>query len=100
MKDVRVKSNLWRDSMAREKSGRLSVIGMAIGVGIYWGLSMAIAGWTSMFDWGNGFVSVMSSIYIGYEASFIGGIIGGIWGFFDGFIAGALVAFFYNRFKK
>ena len=46
------------------------------------------------------FVDAMASLYIGYEPSFIGGIVGGIWGFFDGFIAGAVVAFFYNRFKK
>lgn len=86
--------------MAKEKSAKLSVIGLALGVGILWGLSMMICGWTSMFDWGGAFVSVMSSIYIGYEPSFIGGIIGGIWGFFDGFIAGGVVAFFYNVFKK
>jgi len=86
--------------MAREKSAKISSIGLALGVGIYWGLSMVVAGWASMFDWGNGFVSVMSSLYIGYEPSFIGAVIGGIWGFFDGFIAGGVVAFFYNAFKK
>ena len=86
--------------MAKEKCAKFSVIGLALGVGIYWGLSMVAAGWTSMFGWGNSFVSTMSSIYIGYDPSFVGGIVGGIWGFVDGFIAGAVVAFFYNMFKK
>ena len=86
--------------MAKQKSAKMSVIGLALGFGIYWGLSQVVAGWTSMFNWGNAYVSTMSSIYIGYEPSFIGGIIGGIWGFADGFIAGAVVAWFYNMFKK
>lgn len=86
--------------MAKEKSAKLSIIGLGLGIGIAWGLCMILVGWTSMFGWGNEFVQVMSSIYIGYEDSFIGGIIGGIWGFFDGFIFGAVVSFFYNMFKK
>ncbi len=86
--------------MAKEKTAKMSVIGLALGIGVYWGLAMLVAGWTSMFGWGMNFVNIMSSIYIGYEPSFIGGVVGGIWGFFDGLIAGAVVAFFYNRFKK
>ena len=86
--------------MAKQKSAKFSVIGLALGVGIYWGLSMMVVGWTSMYGWGNAFQSTMASIYIGFEPSFVGGIVGGIWGFVDGFIAGAVVAFFYNIFKK
>jgi hypothetical protein len=86
--------------MAKEKAAKLSVIGLALGVGIYWGLCMILSGWTSMFGWGNSFVSAMSSIYIGFEPTFIGGIIGGIWGFFCGYISGGVTAFFYNKFKK
>jgi len=86
--------------MAKEKSARLSVLGLGLGGGVAWGLGMLIPGWTSMFGWGNLFVETMASIYIGYEGSFIGGVIGGIWGFFDGLLFGILVSFFYNRFKK
>ena len=86
--------------MAKEKAAKWSIIGLALGIGIPWGFTMVLVGWTSMFGWGNAFLSTMASIYIGYEPSFIGGIIGGIWGFGDGFIGGALVAFFYNMFKK
>ena len=86
--------------MAKEKSARLSIMGLGLGIGIWWGISMIVVGWTSIFGWGNAFVHAMSSIYIGFVPYFIGGIIGGIWGFVDGLIAGFLVAFFYNHFKK
>ena len=86
--------------MAKEKTARLSVIGFALGIGIYWGLSMIVVGWMSMFGWGNAFVQNMASLYIGFESTFIGSIIGGIWGFVDGFIGGAVAAFFYNIFRK
>jgi len=45
-------------------------------------------------------VTPLSSLYIGYAPSFVGGIIGGIWGFFDGLIGGAILALLYNAFAK
>jgi len=86
--------------MAKEKPQKFSVIGLALGIGIYWGLAMLVAGWFSVIGWGNAFVQVMSSFYIGFESTFIGSIVGGIWGFVDGLIAGAVIAFFYNTFRK
>lgn len=86
--------------MAKEKPHKLSVIGFALGIGIYWGLALIVTGWFAMFGWGNVFVQNWSSIYIGYEPTFIGSIIGGIWGFVCGFIAGAVSSFFYNMFRK
>lgn len=53
-----------------------------------------------MFGWGSGFVEVMSSMYIGYEASLVGGLIGAAWGFVDGAIAGLLISLLYNFFSK
>jgi len=85
--------------MAKEKTAKLSVLGLGLGAGVAWGIGMVIAGWTSMFGWGNGFVEMMSSIYIGYVPSFLGGVIGGVWGFFDGLFFGIILAFFYNRFR-
>ncbi len=86
--------------MAKEKTAKLSGIGFALAGGIYWGLAMVLAGWTSIFGWGTAFVVANSSLYIGYESSFIGGIIGGIWGFATGFIAGGVFSYFYNMFRK
>jgi hypothetical protein len=45
-------------------------------------------------------VTVLSSLYIGYSPTFLGGIIGGIWAFVDGAIAGAIIAWVYNLVAK
>jgi len=80
---------------------KLKVLGLGFALGMTWGLSMLILGWTSwLWDWGTGLVTVMSSLYLGYEPTFIGGVIGGIWGFFDCLIGGILIAWFYNMYCR
>ncbi len=54
----------------------------------------------SIFNWGNAFVEMFSSLYIVYKATFINAIIGRAWGFFDGFIAGDALAAPYNLLLK
>ena len=83
--------------MAKEKPIKFNVWAFGVALGIVWGLSMLIAGWTSIFGWGAMFVNTMSSVYLGYIPSFGGGIVGAIWGFVDGFIGGVLLSFIYNR---
>ncbi len=75
---------------------KLSIKGLALGMGTLWGLYVLIAGWGSIFGWGTSFVSLFSNLYIGYGPSFLGGIIGAIWGFIDGAVAGAIIAYVYN----
>ncbi len=75
---------------------KLNVKALAIGLGVTWALGMLFVGWASMFGWGTKIVEVMSSLYIGFAPSFLGGIIGAIWGFFDSAIGGAIIAFVYN----
>lgn len=78
---------------------KVNVKAAAISLGLWWGGGMLVAGWVSMLTgWGLGFVDIMSSFYIGFAPTFLGGIIGGIWGFIDGFIGGAVLAFLYNFF--
>ena len=53
-------------------------------------------------DWmGISVVSVMSSLYTGYDASFVGGIVGRmvgrIWGFFVGAILGGAIGCVHNK---
>ena len=74
----------------------LKMKSLAFSLGISWGIGMLFLGWVAIFDWGVDLVDVMSSLYIGYSATFLGGIIGGLWGFVDGAIFGILIAFFYN----
>lgn len=75
---------------------KLCILSFGVALGIVWAISMLVAGWVSIFGWGSMFVNTMSSVYLGYEPSFGGGIVGAIWGFVDGFIGGVLFAFFYN----
>jgi len=75
---------------------RLNIKAAAIAFGVSWSVGMLFLGWVSIFGWGTKLVEVMSSLYIGYKPSFLGGVIGAIWGFVDGAIWGAIIAFVYN----
>jgi hypothetical protein len=79
---------------------RFNIKSLTLTLGIVWGLGMLFLGWAAWFGWGDSVVSVFSSFYIGYKATFLGGIIGGIWGFVDGAIGGFLIAIFYNWLTK
>ena len=77
---------------------RLNVRALAIAGGVVWALAMLFIGWTSwLFDWGTGFVSLMSSIYLGFKPTFAGAVIGALWALIDGALAGALIAWVYNK---
>jgi len=78
---------------------RLSIKGLAMGLGVAGAFCMLFAGWASIFGWCTKFVEVMASVYIGFKPSFLGGIIGALWGFIDGAIGGAIIAFVYNLFR-
>ena len=81
--------------------GRLNVKALMIAGGVLWGLYMLFVGWASwLVGWGTGFVTAMSSIYIGFRPTFFGGIVGAVWGFLDGAVAGAIVAWVYNAVSK
>jgi hypothetical protein len=77
---------------------KLDIKAFGLSLGIVWGAGMFLLGLTVMFcNWGGAWVALMSSIYIGYKATFWGSIIGGIWGFFDAGIGGAIIAWLYNK---
>ena len=79
---------------------RLSIRALAIGVGAAWAFCMLFVGWASLFGWGKAFVEMMSSVYIGFAPTVLGGIIGAVWGFADGAIGGAIIALVYNAVAK
>ncbi|NGX50648.1 MAG: hypothetical protein K1060chlam2_00496 [Chlamydiae bacterium] len=70
---------------------------LALSFGIVWGMAVLLTGWISMTGWGYQFVDVMSSVYTGYDATFVGGIVGGIWAFFVGAILGGTISMVYNK---
>jgi hypothetical protein len=75
----------------------LKPIKFGFALGLWWGVGMLLASWGAwLFNWGNIWVHVMSSFYIGMAPSLIGGIIGLVWGFIDFFIFGLLIAWTYN----
>ena len=75
---------------------KIDVKALSIALGVSWMLCILFAGIIAMYGWGTSFVEVMSSVYLGYEATPLGIIIGAIWAFIDGAIAGAVIALVYN----
>jgi hypothetical protein len=72
-------------------------LALGIAVGLVWAIGVFLAGIFAMFHWGNAFVDVIGSFYIGYGASIIGAIIGALWAVVDGFVAGYVIAWVYNK---
>jgi hypothetical protein len=71
---------------------------LAIAGALTWGLYVLFIGWVAAIGWGNhDLVNAMSGLYVGFKATFFGGIIGGLWGMVDGLVGGYLVAWLYNR---
>ncbi|MFH1783423.1 MAG: bacteriophage holin [bacterium] len=76
---------------------RLNVKALAIALGSAWAFIIFCVGITSILGWGNAFVEMMSSVYIGYKPGILGAFIGIPWGFFDGAVCGLIIAWVYNK---
>lgn len=75
----------------------LSVISLAIALGIAEGLAMAILAWINWrWNIGDALQQLIASVYYHYDASLIGGLWGALWGFIDGFIFGLIIGWVYN----
>jgi hypothetical protein len=79
---------------------RIKLRAAILSFGITWAIAMLFIGWVAMFGWGIRVVEVLSSLYIGFAPTFIGGIIGAIWGFFDGAIGAVIFVLIYNAMVK
>ncbi|HEU64086.1 MAG: hypothetical protein KR126chlam4_01015 [Candidatus Anoxychlamydiales bacterium] len=79
---------------------KLNIKAFTLTCGITWGLFMLFLAWVSSFGWGIRDVSVIAGLYLGYEPTFLGGIVGALWGFVDGAIGGFILSYFYNIFLK
>jgi hypothetical protein len=79
------------------KCGKLSVCNLGMSLGLVFGLTMMVLAYLAMvFGVGAPMVKMYSSVYAGYHASALGGIVGLLWGFLQGFVFGGLIAMFYN----
>ncbi len=76
---------------------KLDVKALGLTLGIVWGAAMFIMGVMAMFfNYGDGFVKALGSLYIGYKATALGSLIGAVWGFIDAGICGVIIAWLYN----
>jgi hypothetical protein len=66
-------------------------------LGIYMGLVLFIVAiCAGHFNWGEDYVKLASSIYVGYGTHFVGALIGLAYGLVCGFIFGNILARIYN----
>ncbi len=77
---------------------KLNVKAFTLAWGISCGIGFLFLGWVAILGWGAQIVDLMSSLYIGYAPTFLGGIIGGIWAFFDWGIGALIFVLIYNAF--
>ena len=79
---------------------QLQPLPFGFAIGLVWGAGVLFAGFMAMTGYGAVFVNALGSVYIGYGASVVGAVIGAVWALIDGFVAGALIAWVYNRFAS
>lgn len=83
---------------------KLSIKGLAIAAGIFWGLAILIVGMANVAfpSYGMAFLECMGSVYPGYHPGTGAGnvIIGSVYALVDGGICGAIFAFIYNFFAQ
>ncbi|MBT5237467.1 bacteriophage holin [Candidatus Peregrinibacteria bacterium] len=79
---------------------KLDAKALGLSCGIIWALALLILGITAMNGFGSEFVSLLGSMYVGYEATLLGAVVGGIWGFADAFVGGWVLAVLYNKLAK
>lgn len=82
---------------------KLSVKGLALSCGLLWGLVMLLSGVCNLlWGYGEAFLRIVDSIYPGYQygTGFGSVVVGTLYGLVDGAIAGAVLAWLYNRFSR
>lgn len=77
---------------------KLNVCRFALAVGITCSLGIFLLGLVSTLTGGFGdrAIEMVSSIYIGFQATFVGSFIGALWGLVDGTVMGFLLSSIYN----
>lgn len=73
---------------------------LGLATGTVFGVAMFLLGLLAwQISYGAEAVTLLSSFYVGYEATLVGSLLGGVWGFVDGFIGGFAVAWLYNFYR-
>jgi hypothetical protein len=86
---------------ATQQRVMLDVLSLGAAVGITAATFIFLLGiFASLTGWGAPMAGALSSMFIGFGPSIAGAVAGAVWGFFDGFVAGAMIAWLYNRFTS
>lgn len=76
----------------------LNAKNFGLAAGILWGVSMFVLTIVCLLTgFGNAWLQLIQSFYVGYSVSWVGSIIGFVYGFLDGFIGCYLFAWIYNK---
>lgn len=76
----------------------LNVKGFALASGALWGLAIFVITLVGAGRGiGEGHLSHLSAVFIGYQVTYLGSVIGLVYGFVSGLIAGLLFSVIYNR---
>ncbi len=82
-----------------QRHATLGVISFGLALAVTSALLTFLLGiMATFFGWGIELARALSSLYIGFQPTFVGTIAGAVWAFFDGFVAGVMIAWLYNRF--
>jgi len=83
---------------------KFNVTALALTVGLFWGASILIVGWSNVIwpGYGRAFLDVAASIYPGYHPgpAFGSVVTGSLYGLVDGAIAGAVFGWLYNLLSR
>ena len=85
----------------RGREMNLSIHNLGITLGMIFGLYMMGCAYLSYFmSIGTPVVLMLGSLYVGYAATIVGGLIGFLWGFVHGYIFGALIVLISNALSR
>ena len=77
---------------------KLNSIAFGLAVGIIWAVFLFLLAILAMYaNWGNAWVELIGSVYLGVNVSWTGALLALPWAFVDGFIGAFLVAWLYNK---
>lgn len=82
----------------QNKMQKLNATALGLALGIIWAVFLFLMVLLAMYaNWGNAWVDLISSLYLGVNVSWTGALLALPWAFVDAFIGGFLVAWLYNK---
>jgi hypothetical protein len=88
--------------MGTKAQKKINPVGLGVGLGTVWGVSLFITTWVSYYTgYAELFLNTMAkSIYPGYSITPLGSFLGLVYGYIDGILGGLVIGWIHNRFVK